>query len=758
MTDTLALSQDERTEADTDQPVNLFAMLHRLFRGRYFIAVPVVAICAIGGGVMGYLAGGPVYTSTGVVRVRPSLPKILYSTELENTPGGARFENYVSTQARLFTTERVLRRAMEDPDLPPQATEDGVNGLRSLLDVSTERNAPELIFVNATTPEPAIAQAIVSATVGAYMELYADENSLRKPETINTLEDLRREKQAEIRTKKNQIRTLAEEWGTEDLDPLHKADLERVTELEELLRQQESRLLELRSARDRQLVIEEGVDDLDAREIDEVIELFPNSQRIASLAAQRAEYESRLRELKASGTMEQNIRYRSAQQSLAQVEQQIRDHAAQLVSDRTGSQSLLADIELTETQIARLEEAIAELRTKAARISNAKSQIEQRRDEIEDLEADLARIENRLNEIMVESKVEDFSDVGGRITVISEGNRPNEPSDDTRRKLAAFGFVGAGGASFMLFAGLGWIDRRVRYSDDIARTPVMPPLLAVIPTWKPSRAEPLLPSAIANIVHRLRSLLEVNRTTDSRRPLVITSGLPGEGKTSLVLSLGISYAHAGNRVLLVDLDPIGRSLTGQLDERPSVRLSSVILDENPELSARPTRIPSVDLLGASAEDESLASRLSADKLASFFDRLGARYDVVLVDTSPLVGGVESTLACAAAGGVVMVVGRGTSQRMVEQCNEQLRSLGARVLGLVFNGATRADFSQSPSSQTYSARGSHRLPRNGQAKPEATRWCPSLERASLAEAVASTLVEVNGDPEAPAGEPSTDDLD
>jgi len=748
-------------EQEGDKAVNLLALLHRLFRGRYLVAAPLIVLGAMGAGVAGYFAGGPVYTSTAVVRVRPVLPKILYSTELADTPEGVRFENYVSTQARLFTTDRLLRRALEDPDLHPDAVENGVLGLRRALDVKTEREAPELIFVNATTPEPAIAQSVVEAAVGAYIELYGDESSLSRPETINTLEDLRRQKQAEIRTKTNQIKTLSEEWGSEDLGPLHELQLERVSSLRDQLAQLQTRLIELRAARDRQLAIEEDLSSLDDRSIQELTELFPDSPRIATLAAQRSRYEGTLRELKASGILEANIRYRGVQRSLEQVDRQIRDHARQLVQDRSISESLATDIELTESRIERLEQTTAEARNEAARIAGTRSQIEERRKEIETIQSDLARINQRLDAITLESKVEDFSDVGGRISVISEGNLPTEPSGDTRRKLAAFGFVAGGGAVFSLFALIGLIDRRVRYSDDILTPGIMPPLLAVVPRWKPGAGDTLLPAAIANIIHRLRSLIEVKRGPARPMPIVITSGLPGEGKTSLVLSLGISYAHAGSRVLLLDLDPIGRSLTRQIGVRPETTLTSALLGDHPERAAIPSPIPGLDIIGATDTDETIAARLNPAALERCFSRLADRYDVVLVDTGPLIGGVESTLACAQAEGVVVVVGRGTSQRLVEQCNAQLRSLGARVLGLVFNGATRADFGQSPSSQSYSSRGSARIPSNGTVRAtHPQRWCPNLDRASLAEAVASTLiVEPKGDPDrASRQENPGDDLD
>lgn len=721
-----------------DEAVNIFALLHRLFRGRYLVAVPAVTFLALAGAVAGYLSGGPEYTSTGVVRVLPSLPKILYSTELTETPQAIRFQQYVETQAALMTTERVMQTAIEDRDLSPSVRELGIMGFRRLLDIRTDRDAPELIYVNATSEHSVNARQVVMATINAYMSLYGGKAALAQPELINTLEEMKRDRQAQIRLKQSQIRTAAVKWGTDDLQPLRDDNLSRIDDLRERLRVEESNLIGLQAALDQWRSLEEGVDDLAFRPVHEVIELFPASQRMQELAKQRTLYEVTLRDLDSSGIKPEHRRYKEAERSLAEVDRKIRDHAYTRLASGVDSQSVSEQIQVTTARRDKLTEELKDLATEAAALGTAISQIDDLNKDVEDLQKELQLASDRLEAIRTESKVEDFSDVGGRISVISPASNPTEPSGDSRKKYAAFGFVGGGGMAFFAFAGLGFLDRRLRYSDDLASASTSAPLLAVLPSWDKEAAEGLVPFAVANTIHRIRTQLQLQLGPSPKRPVVITSGFPGEGKTSLVISLALSYAHSGSRVLLVDFDPIGRALTRHLGKGQIVRLSKAVHDPNPSLYVHETKIAGLDMIGAHADDELIGGRLSTPDFERFFERLASGYDIVIVDTGPLLGGIEVSMACAAAEGVVLVVGRGTSHRVYRQCTEQLRGIGARIVGVVFNRATQTDFAHSPSSHSQSARSQRSDERSTPLRTRGSTGDTELSAVPLAEVLASTL--------------------
>jgi Mrp family chromosome partitioning ATPase len=77
-----------------------------------------------------------------------------------------------------------------------------------------------------------------------------------------------------------------------------------------------------------------------------------------------------------------------------------------------------------------------------------------------------------------------------------------------------------------------------------------------------------------------------------------------------------------------------------------------------------------------------------------------RYEIVMVDTGPVLGSLEANYVCSVADGVVLVVGRGQSRTHVQRAIETLGSLKARVMGVVFNRAEASDFLRSATSASF----------------------------------------------------------
>lgn len=92
-------------------PENPLLLIRRYLRGRYFIAAGLGLVLSVPCGLAGYFAIPPVYKSTGIIRVAPTMPAILYKTE-ENSPMPM-FDSFVSAQGTLIESLRVLQLANE---------------------------------------------------------------------------------------------------------------------------------------------------------------------------------------------------------------------------------------------------------------------------------------------------------------------------------------------------------------------------------------------------------------------------------------------------------------------------------------------------------------------------------------------------------------------------------------------------------------------------------------------------------------------
>jgi polysaccharide biosynthesis transport protein len=171
----------------------------------------------------------------------------------------------------------------------------------------------------------------------------------------------------------------------------------------------------------------------------------------------------------------------------------------------------------------------------------------------------------------------------------------------------------------------------------------------------------------ANEVHSLgaeafrtvRTNLLFSQSLQSLRSIVVTSPAPGEGKTTTAANLAVTFAQQGLRVLLVDCDlrrPGVHSLFG-LRREPG--LSDVLLARgNPRNAIQETRVPGLSVLAAGrAPEVSATDLLSGEAIRSLIEELTPEFDLVLLDTPPvLVTANAAILTVIGTGYVGLVVG------------------------------------------------------------------------------------------------------
>ena len=90
-------------------------------------------------------------------------------------------------------------------------------------------------------------------------------------------------------------------------------------------------------------------------------------------------------------------------------------------------------------------------------------------------------------------------------------------------------------------------------------------LLGILPDLPDRLSDPEQAAIAAHCVHQIRTMLQINGGTEERRVFAVTSASPGDGKTSLTLALGLSYAACGTRTLLIDCDLVGAGLTARMN-------------------------------------------------------------------------------------------------------------------------------------------------------------------------------------------------
>ena len=182
---------------------------------------------------------------------------------------------------------------------------------------------------------------------------------------------------------------------------------------------------------------------------------------------------------------------------------------------------------------------------------------------------------------------------------------------------------------------------------------------------------------------------------DGLKSVLITSAMPREGKSILVAYLGMTAAHSGRRTLIIDLD-LRRSTQHKLfGLHRSPGVGDLLSAEEPiplENLIKPTSMGNLHLMpsGSRLSSPSGVLRVNVDRVKNLIAELSMSYDLLLVDSPPIVPVNDAELIAPLVDGVVLVVmGGKTFREIVARAIELIRKANGNLVGMVLNNVTRA---------------------------------------------------------------------
>ncbi len=184
----------------------------------------------------------------------------------------------------------------------------------------------------------------------------------------------------------------------------------------------------------------------------------------------------------------------------------------------------------------------------------------------------------------------------------------------------------------------------------------------------------------------LRAMVEQKADLHQMRLLGITSSIAGEGKTLTCAQLGRSLALTGRKkVLLVDVDVRKADLTHGMGAHRTPGLTEYLLGgATLQQILRATKVPNLFLIATGIEANSPADLLAGDKFKSFLQEIRTSYDMILLDTPPILPVADTPTIRDLTDGFLFVYRVGsTPYPMLRQAMEELGE--KNVLGAVLNG-------------------------------------------------------------------------
>lgn len=193
-------------------------------------------------------------------------------------------------------------------------------------------------------------------------------------------------------------------------------------------------------------------------------------------------------------------------------------------------------------------------------------------------------------------------------------------------------------------------------------------------------------SILSEAYRTLRANIMFSAIDDPIRAIMLTSANPGEGKTTTVANLAVTYAHEGKKTLLVDADLRKPSLQIMFMKSNRSGLTDALFKENDwkEL-VHETEIENLHLLTTGVIPPNPSEILSSRRMADLVEEWRQHYDVILFDTPPLLAVADAMILSALCDGVILVIKSGkTKFTSARKVLSQLEFAKARVLGTVLN--------------------------------------------------------------------------
>jgi capsular exopolysaccharide synthesis family protein len=282
---------------------------------------------------------------------------------------------------------------------------------------------------------------------------------------------------------------------------------------------------------------------------------------------------------------------------------------------------------------------------------------------------------------------------------------------DTTTALIVGGVLGlGGGVAFALMRTAS--DRRIRVADDVeARVHV--PVVGTIPVSaafdKGHRVFDLAGDtakggkfAVAESLRSLRTNLQFMDVDNPPRTIVVTSPLPGDGKSTIACNLAITLAQSGEAVVLIDGDLRRPKIAESMGLPDGAGLTDVLAGraELPDVLQRSGSAPNLLVLTAGIIPPNPSEVLGSGRMRRLLSEV-AEFATVIIDAPPLLPVTDGAVLTHQADGALLVVSVGrTTYDLVEKAVDTLSKAKGRVLGLVLNKAPTKGIDASPYAHEY----------------------------------------------------------
>ena len=555
-----------------------------------------------------------------------------------------------------------------------------------------------LIDVKFTHTDPGVAEKVVNAIAEVYVFSNLEKRTEANSTTGDFLQKRIAELQQQIRTSEERLVNYAKNNQIISLDPNQNTVVERLAGLNQQLLQAENERKTAEAAFNAAKSPDAAnalVDDATKQNGDLEAKLIELRQKRALLLVDATEEAPEVKEV---------------DQQIGELDKQFKDFRSRK------SATLLTNLNTRYQQALEREQSLRKAfeQQRAQTLSQNEAAINYRI-----IQQEIETNKSLLNGLLQGAKENDVVLAGkpNNISIVDYALTPDTPvgPNRTRTVIAAF-FLSIGlGLGLALF--FEYLDDTVHSTEEVERVLHLP-ALAVIPSvgsaarrrglsgigkttalqkhtnGNGNGSSELLKnvdsrSPLAEAYRHLRTSVLLSTAGRAPKSLLVTSSLPGEGKTTTAVNTAISLAQTGASVVIIDADMRRPRLQSIFDMRGQEGLSSILSSEVSEAGmlsmVTQDEESGLSVLTSGPIPPNPAELLGSDQMRRLIATLQANYTHVVVDSPPVSSFTDGVLISTMVDGVLLVVHGGKSSRHIVRRSKQLLSdVGAKIFGVVLN--------------------------------------------------------------------------
>lgn len=193
-------------------------------------------------------------------------------------------------------------------------------------------------------------------------------------------------------------------------------------------------------------------------------------------------------------------------------------------------------------------------------------------------------------------------------------------------------------------------------------------------------------STSSEAYRKLRTNIQFSSIDSQIQTIMIASASSGEGKTTTIGNLAVTYAQEGKKVLVMDTDLRKPAVHLMFNVPNHVGLTSVLSSQyqvNEVL--RETGVEGLHVLSSGPIPPNPSEMIGSRKMTALLGDLKEEYDVILFDTPPVLNVTDALIISSLCDGVILVVNAGKVKKdLVKKAKAHLEHVNARILGAVLN--------------------------------------------------------------------------